>query len=82
METQITRPVEDAMAGLSNVESIVLDGDPGRRRPPSIQFELGEDLQKATDDVRSKVDQTRAVLPREIDPPIVQRIEIDDAARS
>jgi HAE1 family hydrophobic/amphiphilic exporter-1 len=77
METQITRPIENAMAGLQNVESISSTITQGSSTT-SIQFHLGTDLQKATDDVRSKVDQTRNVLPRDIDPPITQRIEVDD----
>ncbi len=76
METQITRPVEDAVAGISNVKSIrssVVQGV----STTSIEFEIGEDLQKATDEVRSKIDQSRALLPREIDEPIVQRVDLD-----
>jgi HAE1 family hydrophobic/amphiphilic exporter-1 len=76
LETQVTRPIEDAVAGISNVrdiESVVNQG----ASTTVIQFELGQDLQKVTDQVRQKVDETRAVLPREIDPPIVQRLEID-----
>ena len=42
----------------------------------SVQ-QLGEDLQKKTDEVRSRMDQTRAVLPREIDEPTVTRVELD-----
>ena len=77
METQITRPIENAMAGIQNVESISSTITQGVSTT-SISFHLGTDLQKATDDVRSKVDQTRNVLPREIDPPVVQRVEVDD----
>jgi HAE1 family hydrophobic/amphiphilic exporter-1 len=76
METQITRQVEDAVAGISNVKSIrssVVQGV----STTSIEFEIGEDLQKATDEVRSKIDQSRALLPREIDEPIVQRVDLD-----
>ncbi len=76
METQITRQVEDALAGISNVKSIrssVVQGV----STTSIEFEIGEDLQKATDEVRSKIDQARALLPREIDEPIVQRVDLD-----
>jgi len=76
METQITRQVEDALAGISNVKSIrssVVQGV----STTSIEFEIGEDLQKATDEVRSKIDQSRALLPREIDEPIVQRVDLD-----
>jgi len=74
LETQITRPVENAMAGLTNVESIssvVTEGE----SITDIQFTLGTDLQKATDDVRTRMDQIRNQLPNDIDPPRVQRIE-------
>ena len=81
METQITRPVEDALAGIANVKNIYSTVTQGVSTT-QIEFELGEDLQKKTDEVRSKVDQTRAILPREIDPPTVQRLEIDQPARS
>ena len=78
METQVTRPIEDAVASISNVKTIrssVVQG----ASTTTIEFNLGEDLQKVTDEVRSKVDQTRAVLPREVDEPIVQRLEITSA---
>jgi HAE1 family hydrophobic/amphiphilic exporter-1 len=77
MESQVARPVENALAGLSNVESINSTITQGTS-DTFIQFELGESLQKATDDVRSKVDQIRNDLPRDIDPPVVQRLEVDD----
>jgi HAE1 family hydrophobic/amphiphilic exporter-1 len=76
METQITRPVEDAMAGIPNVKNIYSTVMLGVSTT-TIEFELGEDLQKKTDEVRSRVDQTRAVLPREIDEPTITRVEID-----
>ncbi|MFC3067652.1 efflux RND transporter permease subunit [Phenylobacterium soli] len=77
METQITRPVEDAMAGIANarnIYSVVTQGV----STTSIEFELGEDLQKKTDEVRSRMDQVRAQLPRDIDEPTVQRVEMED----
>ena len=77
MESQITRPVENALAGLSNVDSIASTVTQGSSTT-MIQFQLGQDLQKATDDVRSKVEAIRNNLPRDIDPPITQRLEIDD----
>jgi len=76
METQITRPIEDAMAGIPNVKNIYSTVTLGVSTT-NIEFELGEDLQKKTDEVRSRVDQTRAILPREIDEPTVTRVELD-----
>ena len=78
METQVTRPIEDAMASISNVKNIYSTVNQGVS-VTNIEFELGEDLQKKTDEVRSKVDQARMLLPREIDEPNVQRVEIDSA---
>ncbi|HEY2050758.1 MAG TPA: efflux RND transporter permease subunit [Caulobacteraceae bacterium] len=78
METQVTRPVENALAGIPNVESIGSNVTQGTS-VTIIQFKLGEDTQKVYDDVKAKIDQIRNTLPKEIDPPIVQRLEADDA---
>ncbi len=77
MEKQVTRPVENALAGLSNVQDIVSTDTQGSS-VTVIQFYLGEDLQKALDEVRTKVDQTRAILPNDIDPPLVERLDFED----
>ena len=64
------------MAGIAGVRDIQSEISQGSSTT-MVQFELGEDLQKVTDEVRQQVDQTRVNLPREIDPPTVQRLEID-----
>ena len=79
METQITRPIENAMAGLPNVETIQSSVSLGVSTT-RIEFPLGQDIQKMVDDVRTRVDQTRVQLPRDIDPPRVQRLDIDSEA--
>jgi HAE1 family hydrophobic/amphiphilic exporter-1 len=79
VETQITRPIENAMAGLPNVETIQSTVTRGVSTT-QIEFPLGADMQKMTDDVRTRVDQTRVELPRDIDPPTVQRADIDSEA--
>ncbi len=76
METQITRPVEDAMSGVTGVKNIFSSVSQGVS-VTSIEFDLGQDLQKKKDDVQSRVDQLRSVLPREIDEPTVTRVELD-----
>ena len=78
MESQITRPIEDSIAGIANVKHISSNVTLGTSIT-SIEFELGSDLQKATDDVRTAVDRTRVQLPTGIDPPNVQRVDIDAA---
>ena len=79
VETQITRPIENAMAGLPNVETIQSTVTRGVSTT-QIEFPLNQDIQRMVDDVRTRVDQTRVQLPRDIDPPTVQRLDIDSEA--
>jgi HAE1 family hydrophobic/amphiphilic exporter-1 len=77
LKTQVTRPVEDALTGITDVQTIastVSQGDSETR----VQFNLGTNMIKATDDVRAKIDAVRAQLPKEIDPPTVSRFDFDD----
>ena len=77
LKTQVTRPVEDALSGIADVQTIastVSQGSSSTR----IQFNLGTNMIKATDDVRAKIDAVRNQLPREIDPPTVSRFDFDD----
>ncbi len=78
MENQITRPIENALASVQHVKHIsssVTLGSSGTY----IEFELGTDMQKATDDVRTAVDRVRPTLPSTIDAPQVTRIDVDGA---
>jgi HAE1 family hydrophobic/amphiphilic exporter-1 len=78
LETQVTRPVEDAMAGISGVDHIQSSVTLGASTT-TINFKIGEDEQRAIDEVRSAVDQIRANLPREIDEPTVSRLDFEGA---
>jgi HAE1 family hydrophobic/amphiphilic exporter-1 len=57
------------------MQSVVLLGS----STTTIEFEIGEDEQRVTDEVRSRIASIRANLPRSIDEPIVERIEATDA---
>ncbi|HEX7885239.1 MAG TPA: efflux RND transporter permease subunit [Phenylobacterium sp.] len=76
IETQITRQVEDAVASIPNVRNIQSTVTQGVSTT-MIELEIGEDLQKKTDEVQTRIDQIRPNLPREIDEPLVQRVEFD-----
>jgi multidrug efflux pump subunit AcrB len=74
METQVTKKVEDAVAGLGDIDqiqSVVTDG----RSSTTIQFLLGTDSDRATNDVRNAITQIRSDLPQDINEPIVERLE-------
>lgn len=78
VENQITRPIETALSGVPGIKSITSTVTLGASNT-TIEFELGSDLQKATDDVRTTVERTRVQLPAGIDPPTVQRVDLDNA---
>lgn len=77
METQITRPIEDALTGLSGLRHITSNVSLGSS-VTVVQFEIGVDLQRAVDDVRSAVERTRNLLPAGIEPPSVARLDQSD----
>ena len=78
IENQITRPVENALASLQHVKHISSTVTLGNSST-GVEFELGTDMQKATDDVRTAIDRIRPSLPSTIDPPQVSRIDVDSA---
>ncbi|MEP7210161.1 MAG: efflux RND transporter permease subunit [Alphaproteobacteria bacterium] len=74
MESQITRLVENSVASLPNIEQMSSTVTLGVSTTV-LQFEIGTDLQKAKDDVRSKVDSIRIDLPASIQPPLVNALD-------
>jgi hydrophobe/amphiphile efflux-1 (HAE1) family protein len=74
LETQVTRKVEDAVAGIGNIKHInstVTEGSSSTM----IEFELGTSADRATNDVRDAVTRIRQNLPQQIQDPIIQRID-------
>ncbi len=72
LETQVTRKVEDAVAGVANVKHIrstVVTG----QSSTYIEFELGTSSDRATNDVREAMTRIRQQLPRGIEEPLIQR---------
>ncbi|MDP3736582.1 MAG: efflux RND transporter permease subunit [Hyphomonadaceae bacterium] len=74
MENQVTRLVENAVSGLPGIEQMSSDVQLGVSAT-MVQFAIGADLQKAKDDVRSKVDAIRIDLPAGIEPPRVEALD-------
>ncbi|WP_135466284.1 efflux RND transporter permease subunit [Crenalkalicoccus roseus] len=79
LETEVTRRVENAVAGLGDVKRItstVVDG----MSVTAIEFMLGKNVDRATNDVRNKVAQIRSDLPAGIREPVVTRVEATGGA--
>jgi HAE1 family hydrophobic/amphiphilic exporter-1 len=79
LETQVTRRVEDAVAGLGDVRHImstVIDGT----STTAIEFALGKNVDRATNDVRDRIARIRTDLPADIREPVVTRVEATGGA--
>jgi hydrophobe/amphiphile efflux-1 (HAE1) family protein len=74
LEFQVTKPVEDAVAGLGNIDNMISTVNDGVSTTV-INFVLGTDSDRATNDVRNAVAQIRQNLPQDINEPIIQRLE-------
>ncbi|NEQ30372.1 MAG: efflux RND transporter permease subunit [Leptolyngbya sp. SIO4C5] len=76
LETQVTKKVEDAVAGLGNIEDInstVNDGS----STTVVSFVLGTDIDRATNDVRDAIARIRQDLPQDAQEPNVRRLEFE-----
>lgn len=79
LETQVTKKIEDAVAGLGNIDQIISTVNDGSSTTV-INFLLGTDTNQATNDVRNSIAQIRQELPLDINEPIVRRLEFSGGA--
>ena len=75
LETQVARPVEDAVAGLTGVKhvtSALADG----ASVTMVEFVLETPTDRAVNDVRDAIAKIRSALPQSIEEPVIQRIDV------
>lgn len=75
LETQVTKKVENAVAGITGVKHILSNVVEGASTT-TLEFDLGIPIDRATNDVKDAVDRLRSELPSTIDDPVVQRLDI------
>ena len=75
LETQVTKKVEDAIAGITGVKHLLSNVVEGASTT-TLEFELGIPIDRATNDVKDAVDRLRSELPSTIDDPVIQRLDI------
>ena len=79
LETQVTKIVEDAVAnivGVKHIQSTLTDG----QSMTIMEFRLETNTDRALNDVKDAVAEVRANLPRTIDEPVIQRIDVEGQA--
>ena len=76
LETQVTKKIEDAIAGVSGVKHITSTVTEGSSISV-VEFRLETNPDRALNDVKDAIARVRSDLPRTIEEPIVQRLEIE-----
>jgi multidrug efflux pump len=76
MESQVTTPLEDAISGIEGID-YVSSISRAESSQISVRFTVAREPEAAANDVRDRVARARAVLPRDVEDPIVARVESD-----
>lgn len=76
MEGQVTKVLEDSLAGIEGVD-VITSTSRQERSQISIRFALTRDADAAAADVRDKVTRVRQRLPQGIDEPVIAKVEAD-----
>ncbi|HET6802787.1 MAG TPA: efflux RND transporter permease subunit, partial [Casimicrobiaceae bacterium] len=76
VESQVTKPLEDSLAGIEGVELMTSQSRSEQSRI-NVRFTLKRDPDSAAADVRDKVSRARGKLPDTIDEPIIAKVEAD-----
>src|SRR5215218_8891449 len=75
LQNQVTKRVEDAVAGIAGVKHILSTMSEGVSTT-TIEFRLEVNSDRALNDVKDAIARVRADLPRDILEPITQRVDI------
>lgn len=76
LETQVTKVVEDSVAnitGVKHITSTLTDGT----STTMIEFRLETNTDRALNDVKDAIAKVRGNLPRTIDEPVIERIDVE-----
>lgn len=79
IEMQVTKIIEDAVAGITGVDEInstVTDGN----SQTVVMFRLEVPTNQAVQDVKDAIDRVRSDLPASVDEPIVTKIDVEGQA--
>ncbi len=76
IENQITEPLEQSINGIPGIRSLSSVSRQGSSRI-TVEFELNVDMERAANDVRDKVSRAQRYLPKDCDPPTVEKSDAD-----
>jgi HAE1 family hydrophobic/amphiphilic exporter-1 len=77
METDVVDIVEDALMSIEGIREISSSIKQGSASI-TIELELDRDIDSAVQDVKTKIDQAQRSLPKDLDPPIINKVNPED----
>ncbi|MBI4613593.1 MAG: efflux RND transporter permease subunit [Planctomycetes bacterium] len=77
MELSVTQVIEDELGTLSQIESVTSQSAYGNASV-TVEFSLGKDIDVAVQEVRDRVAAAQRRLPEEMDPPLIQKLNLAD----
>jgi multidrug efflux pump len=76
IESQVTKPLEDSLAGIEGVE-VITSISRAENSQISVRFKLERAPDSAASDVRDRVSRVRNKLPDSVDEPVIAKVEAD-----
>ena len=76
IESQITKPLEDSLAGIEGVD-VITSISRQENSQISVRFKLERNPDSAASDVRDRVSRVRNKLPTDINEPVIAKVEAD-----
>jgi multidrug efflux pump len=76
MESQVTKPLEDSIAGIDAVD-VITSVSRAEQTQISVRFRLEKDADTAAAEVRDRTSRVRNRLPQAADEPVVAKVEAD-----
>ncbi len=76
IESQITEPLEESINGIAGIRTLSSSSRDGRSNI-TVEFELSVDIENAANDVRDRVSRAMAILPKDVDPPVIAKQDAD-----
>ncbi|MGU9978495.1 efflux RND transporter permease subunit [Phreatobacter sp. HK31-P] len=77
LESQIAKKVEDAVANITGVKNVISNLTDGQSSTV-VEFRLEVNTDRALNDVKDAIAKIRADLPRGIDEPIIERLDVEN----
>lgn len=77
VESQVTRPIEEAMASVTNLENLLAISKEGESRIV-MSFEPGTDMDYAVLEVREQFEKVKDKLPSEVEKPVIAKYDQAD----